>query len=252
MEVNFKFILWNNEYSRWEYWENDTAMAYLNGVTRDEVPTGFPWTSLVEFKVNYDTQACDKQGGSDIHFFVNVLARTTNVYLEYNLDGENWQREDPPYSVAEGENDLLFAINGTPPFDIDLLIRFVDVDNELTSEIYEWTLFSCSSAYYFELNEIFVKVKIAYFMVSSYVNYNNTNTRTFILEIYNGAEWVSVGDFQPPHPQPAEPIIQNDDAIFQVDYDLLVDGSSYRIVGRDGDYNQLRTNGAVYTKPQPD
>lgn len=105
------------------------------------------------FSVTSDTQTCDEQGGSDTHFFLNVLAGTTLVYLEYNVTGE-WESGLAPYNVAEGENDLLFAIDGTPPSDIDVLIRFVDVDNELTSEIYNWTLLSCQAGEVLSINSV--------------------------------------------------------------------------------------------------
>ena len=129
-------------------------LDYLNPSKMTETyTTNIIACQQLAFQVNSDTQTCDEQGGSDIHFFLNVLAGTTLVYLEYNVTGE-WESDLVPYNVAEGENDLLFAIDGTPPQDIEVLIRFVDVDNELTSEIYNWTLLSCQAGEVLSINSI--------------------------------------------------------------------------------------------------
>lgn len=117
---------------------------YLKSFTNNEEVVIYS-PSNNTFSVTSDTQACDGQGGSETHFFLNVLTGVTSVYLEHNAFGSGWVREPIPFeNLNVGENDLLFAINNAPPFDIEILIRFVDANNEENiSEVYDWTLFSC-------------------------------------------------------------------------------------------------------------
>ena len=192
-------------------------------------------------------QSCNTETGV-LTATVNVTIQNPvgNVYLQAELQVGNFLVWQNITTLNNGNNTLdISPVEGTSG--IQFRLRD-DMSGDAFSETYTTDIVACESDYYFELNEILVAGEEALFIVSCYVNYNNSNLRTFILERYNKTGWISVGDFQPPNP-PDQPIIRNDSVLFQLDYDLLIDGSEYRIVGRDGNYEQLRTNGVVYTKP---
>lgn len=156
--------------------------------------------AVTTFSVTSDMQQCTNIGtGTTISFFVNILAGTTRVQLQYNTPF-GWQTIPTIYDgLTVGENVLNLSLGQTQAGTQETEVRFVDVDNALViSDVYNLAVYGCAMVAGIHINLVVGQYcDIQTGILTIQINQTNgglDNLFPMSFEVYDeGKGWNSIG-----------------------------------------------------------